>query len=118
MSQQAVPAAPFRGINTDAAPQSVWDRITTWASENKAVVYTVAGVTLVVTGAGVIYYTSSANKTAAADARPVSKKERRKQKREKDLEAAKSPTAKSAPEGAQPPSLRAPWLLTPPSRQD
>jgi import receptor subunit TOM70 len=35
---------------------SVWDRMTTWASENKAVVYTVAGVAVVVTGAGVAYY--------------------------------------------------------------
>jgi import receptor subunit TOM70 len=35
---------------------SLWDRITTWASENKAVVYTIAGVAVVVTGAGVAYY--------------------------------------------------------------
>lgn len=35
---------------------SVWDRITSWASENKAVVYTVAGVAVVATGAGVVYY--------------------------------------------------------------
>jgi mitochondrial import receptor subunit TOM70 len=35
---------------------SVWDRITTWASENKAIVYTIAGVAVVVTGAGVAYY--------------------------------------------------------------
>lgn len=37
-------------------PNSVWDRISTWASENKAVVYTIAGVAVVVTGAGVAYY--------------------------------------------------------------
>jgi mitochondrial import receptor subunit TOM70 len=37
-------------------PSSVWDRISTWASENKAVVYTIAGVAIVVTGAGVAYY--------------------------------------------------------------
>ena len=37
-------------------PSSVWDRISTWASENKAVVYTIAGVAVVVTGAGVAYY--------------------------------------------------------------
>ena len=35
---------------------SVWDRMTTWASENKAVVYTIAGIAVVVTGAGVAYY--------------------------------------------------------------
>lgn len=37
---------------------SVWDRISNWVSENKAVVYTIAGVTVVVVaGAGVFYYT-------------------------------------------------------------
>ena len=38
------------------ADPSLWDRISTWASENKAVVYTIAGVAVVVTGAGVAYY--------------------------------------------------------------
>lgn len=41
---------------SSAPSSSVWDRITTWASENKAVVYTIAGVAVVVTGAGVAYY--------------------------------------------------------------
>lgn len=35
---------------------SLWDRISTWASENKAVVYTIAGVAVIATGAGVAYY--------------------------------------------------------------
>lgn len=35
---------------------SVWDRLTNWASENKALVYTIAGVAVVVSGAGVVYY--------------------------------------------------------------
>lgn len=39
-----------------ASSSSVWDKISTWASENKAVVYTIAGVAVVVTGAGVAYY--------------------------------------------------------------
>jgi import receptor subunit TOM70 len=39
-----------------APSSSVWERISTWASENKAVVYTIAGVAIVVTGAGVAYY--------------------------------------------------------------
>src|SRR5262245_56470676 len=38
------------------AASSVWDRIKTWVSENKATVYPVAGVVVVVTGAGVVYY--------------------------------------------------------------
>jgi import receptor subunit TOM70 len=47
-----------RGVPDFAAapPSGVWSRISTWASENKAVVYTVAGVAIVVTGAGVAYY--------------------------------------------------------------
>lgn len=46
-------AIPIRGS------PGVWDRLTTWASDNKAVVYTVAGVAVVVTGAGVAYYLRS-----------------------------------------------------------
>lgn len=38
----------------------VWDRLTNWVSENKAVVYTIAGVAVVVTGAGVVYYLNDA----------------------------------------------------------
>ena len=43
-------------FTSSAPPSSVWDRISTWASEHKAVVYTIAGVAVVVTGAGVAYY--------------------------------------------------------------
>jgi import receptor subunit TOM70 len=43
-------------LASSTPPSSVWDRISTWASENKAVVYTIAGVAIVVTGAGVAYY--------------------------------------------------------------
>lgn len=39
---------------------SIWDRVSTWASDNKAVVYTIAGVAVVVTGAGVAYYLTDA----------------------------------------------------------
>ncbi|CAK7245030.1 MAG: TOM (translocase of outer membrane) complex component [Sporothrix thermara] len=57
---------------------SLWDRVSTWASENKAVVYTIAGVAVVVTGAGVVYYSKNSK---AGDATPkLSKKERRKRK--------------------------------------
>jgi hypothetical protein len=35
---------------------SLWDRVSNWASENKALAYTIAGVAVVVTGAGVVYY--------------------------------------------------------------
>jgi len=50
------PARSFPDFASSPPPSSLWDRISTWASENKAVVYTVAGVAIVVTGAGVAYY--------------------------------------------------------------
>lgn len=51
----SVPAAasPVFQINP---PSSTWDRISSWVADNKAVVYTIAGVAVVVTGAGVVYY--------------------------------------------------------------
>jgi mitochondrial import receptor subunit TOM70 len=41
---------------TTPSQSSLWDRISKWASENKVAVYTIAGVAIVVTGAGVAYY--------------------------------------------------------------
>lgn len=60
---------------------SLWDRITTWASEHKAAVYTIAGVTLVVTGAGVIYYSSSSPRVSEQAA--AEREERRKARKDK-----------------------------------
>jgi mitochondrial import receptor subunit TOM70 len=60
MSNQPYPVPPSGGVPVQLAPStsqsSFWDRISTWASENKVVVYTIAGVAIVVTGAGVAYY--------------------------------------------------------------
>lgn len=54
------PTAPVVAVPVDAASSaSVWDRISTWVSENKVAVYVVAGVTIAVTGAGVVYYLNS-----------------------------------------------------------
>ena len=59
MSNQSYPVPPG-GVPVQLAPStsqsSLWDRISTWASDNKVVVYTIAGVAIVVTGAGVAYY--------------------------------------------------------------
>jgi import receptor subunit TOM70 len=44
------PSAPI------PADSSLWDRVSTWVSEHKAVVYTIAGVAVVITGAGAVYY--------------------------------------------------------------
>lgn len=49
------PGRPTVAIPVESS-SGLWDRLSTWASENKAVVYTVAGVAVVVTGAGVVYY--------------------------------------------------------------
>lgn len=52
------PGPPVAAIPIDKS-SSLWDRVSTWASDNKAVVYTVAGVAVVVTGAGIVYYMNS-----------------------------------------------------------
>lgn len=41
---------------TVPADSSIWDRVSNWVSEHKAVVYTIAGVSVVITTAGVVYY--------------------------------------------------------------
>jgi hypothetical protein len=64
----AAPVAPPGGVHI-AVPvesSSLWNRISNWASENKAVVYTIAGVTLVATSAGVVYYLNSVSLVWAA----------------------------------------------------
>ena len=96
MSAQPAPAAPFRSVSLDSSSvsaPSLWDRLTSWASENKSVVYTIAGVAVVVTGAGAVYYFSDSSRGSAGAERRISKKERRKAK--KDKEAAE----KRGPEG-------------------
>jgi mitochondrial import receptor subunit TOM70 len=58
MSNQPYPVPPG-GVPVQLATpsqSSLWDRISSWASENKVAVYTIAGVAIVVTGAGVAYY--------------------------------------------------------------
>ncbi|KAF1734385.1 Mitochondrial import receptor subunit tom70 [Beauveria bassiana] len=81
-----------------SAPSSTWDRITSWASENKAVVYTIAGVAVVITGAGAVYYLNSDSKSKDDGVPKLSKKERRKRK-EAERKAAEK---QSAPASSQP----------------
>ncbi|KAH7419940.1 mitochondrial precursor protein-like protein import receptor tom70 [Cadophora sp. MPI-SDFR-AT-0126] len=100
---------PFPAFTSSTPPSSVWDRITTWASENKAVVYTIAGVAVVVSGAGVAYYlTDSKTNTIGRDSPKKPKKEKRRKKDEEkkavDLEKGtvepkpKAPTVESVDE--------------------
>ncbi|MCJ1442664.1 MAG: Mitochondrial import receptor subunit TOM70 [Stictis urceolatum] len=109
MSAQPAPAPPSRSVNIDTSSfssgagssPSFWGRLSTWASENKAVVYTIAGVAVVVTGAGVVYYLQDSKKEQAeVEERRASKKERRKAKKEKEKEE-----EKPAPEASKQPSV-------------
>ncbi|KAI4597415.1 TOM (translocase of outer membrane) complex component [Pestalotiopsis sp. 9143b] len=84
-----MPMPPGRPIAVPVE-SSTWDRITSWASENKAIVYTIAGVTLVATGAGVVYYLNSDSKPKTTQPK-ISKKEKRKRKEaERQAEAQKA----------------------------
>ena len=94
MSTQYAPLPPpstklgTSSLSSDPSSLPLWDRLTTWASENKVVVYTVAGVAVVVSGAGIAYYLSDSRKTSqdaeAEEKKRMSKKERRKAKQEKE----------------------------------
>ncbi|KAK3296823.1 uncharacterized protein B0H64DRAFT_473017 [Chaetomium fimeti] len=87
-SPMGTPSAPI------PADSSLWDRISTWVSEHKAVVYTIAGVAVVVTTAGAVYYVTSGPSEESTP--KLSKKERRKRKQaERDAEA-RSTSAKDA----------------------
>jgi mitochondrial import receptor subunit TOM70 len=84
-------------------PSSLMDRLSTWASENKAIVYGIAGTAVVITGAGVVYYlsspTNSGNPTAASAEKRKTKKERRKEKRAAGGEEEGSNTVKTEKPG-------------------
>ena len=103
MSAKPIPisSAPNTALDTSslssqASSLPLWDRLSTWASENKAVVYTIAGIAVVVTGAGVVYFRSdsrTSNRDPGADVdakKRASKKERRKAKKEKEKEKEKA----------------------------
>ena len=65
---------------SEQSSASVWDRITNWVSDNKAAVYTIAGVAVVVTGAGVVYYLNDNTKSTPSVPKK-SKKQRRTEKK-------------------------------------
>ncbi len=88
MSSETVPfpSAPNTALDTSSlSSQSsslpLWDRLSTWASENKAVVYTIAGVAVVISGAGVVYYLSDSRKGPKDSAQEQEKKPSKKAKR-------------------------------------
>lgn len=73
----------LEGVASSSAP-SLFERISTWASENKAAVYSIAGITLIATAAGVYYYSDARALPKSEDsaARRKSKKDRRKGKKD------------------------------------
>lgn len=85
-------------VPIEPGTNSLWDRLSTWASENKGVVYTIAGLTLVVGAGGVIYYSSS-DKSADAGAASTSnkRKKNRERKRAKDRAEKESAAKDEAP---------------------
>ncbi|KAJ5753939.1 uncharacterized protein N7511_008092 [Penicillium nucicola] len=89
---------------TESSSASVWDRITNWVSENKAVVYTIAGVAVVVTGAGVVYYLNDSSKSTPSVPKK-SKNQRRKEKKkaeeEKKAKTVSDESAKKTEESAE-----------------
>jgi len=86
----------------NAVSPSLWDRVSHWASDNKAAVYTIAGVTVVVS-AGAIYYFNSQPAQIDYDAtaeRKRAKKDKKKAKKEAE-KSEKAPAEKKAEEGNQ-----------------
>jgi import receptor subunit TOM70 len=75
---------------TEQSSASVWDRITGWVSENKAVVYTIAGVAVVVTGAGVVYYLNDNSKATPSVPKKSKKQRRTEKKKAEDAKKAES----------------------------
>lgn len=78
---------------------SIWDRISNWVSENKAVVYTVAGIAVVVTGGTVYYLSTSSGSKPQESAQPKKSKNQRRKEKKKAEEEKKAQEAKVAAEG-------------------
>lgn len=72
------------GLSSGTSNLALWDRFTVWASENKTVVYTIAGVAVVATGVGVAYYLSDPAPKTSGTEKKSSKKSKKKAKEEKD----------------------------------
>lgn len=75
-----------------SASTSTWDRISNWASDNKAAAWTIAGVTVVVAGGSVYYLTRPASAQESSSEKKPAKKSKKK--------SAKKDAEKAAEEGA------------------
>ncbi|KAL8675380.1 MAG: hypothetical protein Q9168_000211 [Polycauliona sp. 1 TL-2023] len=83
-----VPPLDTSSLSSQSSSLPLWDRLSTWASENKAIVYTIAGIAVIVTGAGVVYYstdsTTFSRDASSGEKKRLSKKERKKAKKDKE----------------------------------
>ncbi|KAL5117055.1 TOM (translocase of outer membrane) complex component [Pleosporales sp. CAS-2024a] len=86
-------------IPVEQGTGSLWDRLSTWAAENKGVVYTIAGATLVVGAGGAIYYLAADARQDAGAAAANKRKKQRDRKRAKERDDKSTP----APDDAKPP---------------
>lgn len=105
MSSQSPLPQPTKNVVLDttslppSSSASVWDRISKWVSENKALVYTIAGVAVVVTSAGVVYYLSDSGRTTPAPSTEKKKSKNQRRKEKKKAEEEKKAKAASVQEG-------------------
>lgn len=87
-------------VDTSSLPSSssasVWDRISKWAAENKALVYTIAGVAVVVTSAGVVYYLTDSGRATQGTPAPAEKKKSKKERRKEKKRAEEQKQAEKA----------------------
>ncbi|KAL4888844.1 hypothetical protein BDV59DRAFT_187900 [Aspergillus ambiguus] len=113
MSSESPVPQPVKNVVVDTASlptsssSSVWDRVSKWVSENKALVYTIAGVAVVVTSAGVVYYLSDSGRSTQAPTpteKKKSKNQRRKEKKkaEEKAKAASVQDEQAAKKSAEP----------------
>ncbi|KAL1597534.1 TOM (translocase of outer membrane) complex component [Nothophoma quercina] len=94
---------PFPVGIPEAGTSSFWDRLSNWASENKGVVYTIAGVTLVVGAGGAIYYFNSSDSSADGSAPAGNKRKKQRERRREKERAAKDTATKDEPTTAAEP---------------
>ena len=83
---------PTTLVDVAPAPSSgFWDKLSDWAAKNKALVYSIAGVAVVVTGAGAVYYLRNGGESSgngAAGGQSASKKKKSRSQRRKEKKKA------------------------------
>ena len=124
MSNETTPLAkPPQNVVLDTASlpepasSSVWDRVSKWVSENKALVYTIAGVAVVVTSAGVVYYLSDSSSSAKSSATAAEKRKSKNQRRKEKKKVEDEKKTKSASDGMSSRTEQNSWTFNAPGRK-